>query len=285
MFKTDPAPRPEALPVPVVDTHTHVDLVDAGFPADAAVIAEPTSPQITSWIDEAATAGVEHIVQVGTDVESSRWAADLADHDRRVLAAAALHPNDAPIMNDVYQALNDIDQLAYRDRVAALGETGLDYFRTGPEGRYLQRMSFRAHIEMAKRHNKTLVIHDREAHDDCLAILDDEGAPDRVIFHCFSGDYTFAEECAKRGFHMSFAGNVTFKNAGELRKALTYVPAELMLVETDAPFMAPMPVRGHRNEPALTAYTVRHIAHFLNKDLSKLCFQLDQNSRHAFGTW
>lgn len=269
----------------MVDTHTHIDLVDAGFPADSAVIPSVDDPAVAKWLDEAASAGVEHVVQVGTDVASSTWAADLADSDRRVLAAVALHPNDAPLLGDIHGALNEIDHLAARERVAALGETGLDYFRTGPEGRSVQRLSFRAHIEMAKRRDKTLVIHDREAHDDCLAILDDEGAPDRVVFHCFSGDYVFAEECAKRGFFMSFAGNVTFKNAGELRKALTFVPSDHLLVETDAPFMAPVPVRGYRNEPALTAYTVSYIAEFLGKDLSKLCFQLDQNTRRAFGNW
>ncbi|WP_460545896.1 TatD family hydrolase [Glycomyces halotolerans] len=283
MKRSDPAPAPEPLPAPICDSHTHLDIVASGHPADASVTPEPGDETIRALVDRAEAAGVANLVQVGTDVDSSRWAADLAELDRRVLAAAALHPNEAPLVGDLDAALAAIDELAARDRVAALGETGLDYFRTGESGRDAQQRSLRAHIEIAKRRGKTLVVHDRDAHADVLAILDQEGAPERVVLHCFSGDEAFARECAGRGFFMSFAGNVTFKNAEPLRAAASVAPAELVLVETDAPFMAPVPVRGRVNRPDLTAHTARFLAELLGRDLEKWCLQLGENSRRAFG--
>ncbi|MCH7230684.1 TatD family hydrolase [Glycomyces sp. L485] len=276
---------PEPLPAPIADSHTHLDIVGSGYPADEAVTPEPGGEEVREIIDQAAAVGVANLVQVGTDVASSRWAAALAETDGRVLAAAALHPNEAPLLADLDGALAAIDEIAGQSRVAALGETGLDYFRTDESGRDAQQASFRAHIEIAKRRGKALVIHDRDAHADVLSILDEEGAPDRVVLHCFSGDFAFANECARRGFHMSFAGNVTFKNAEALRGAVAVAPAELVLVETDAPFMAPMPVRGHRNHPALTNYTARFLAAHLDRDLEKWCAQLAENTRAAFGEW
>ncbi|WP_035738461.1 TatD family hydrolase [Glycomyces arizonensis] len=285
MYKPDPAPSPAPLPAPIADTHTHLDIVGSGYPADEAVAPEPASDEVRELIDQAEAVGVAHLVQVGTDVASSRWSASLAEADERILAAVALHPNEAPLLGDLDGALAAIDELAAPPRVAALGETGLDYFRTDESGRAAQQASFRAHIEIAKRRGKTLVIHDRDAHADVLSILDEEGAPDRVVLHCFSGDFAFANECARRGFYMSFAGNVTFKNAEQLRGAAAVAPAELVLVETDAPFMAPMPVRGHRNHPALTNYTARFLADHLGRDLEKWCVQLGENTRGAFGDW
>jgi TatD DNase family protein len=285
VYKPDPAPSPEPLPAPIADTHTHLDIVGSGYPADEAVVPDPAGAEVRELIDLAEAVGVANLVQVGTDVASSRWAAELAEADERVLAAVALHPNDAPRLGDLDGALAAIDELAVRPRVAALGETGLDYFRTDESGRAAQQASFRAHIEIAKRRGKTLVIHDRDAHADVLSILDEEGAPDRVVLHCFSGDFAFAAECARRGFYMSFAGNVTFKNAESLRGAAAVAPAELVLVETDAPFMAPMPVRGHRNHPALANYTARFLADHLGRDLEKWCARLAENTRAAFGEW
>ncbi|WP_246039473.1 TatD family hydrolase [Glycomyces buryatensis] len=290
MYRPEPAALPAPLPVPIVDSHTHFDLVESYGNTDAEgnadeTVPEPSSPNVAALLDAAASVGVGGVVQVGVDVDSSRWAAALAAHDDRVLAAAALHPNEAPRLGDLDAALAVIDELAALPRVAALGETGLDYFRTDESGRAAQQRSFRAHIEIAKRRGKTLVIHDRDAHDDVMSILDEEGAPERVVMHCFSGDFAFATECARRGYFMSFAGNVTFKNAGMLRDAVSVAPAELVLVETDAPFMAPIPVRGHRNHAALCAYTARFLADHLGRDLEKWCAQLAENSRRAFGDW
>ncbi|WP_245595447.1 TatD family hydrolase [Glycomyces tenuis] len=285
MYRPDPAPSPEPLPAPIADTHTHLDIVAAGYPVDESVAPEPGSEEVRGLVDQAEAAGVATLVQVGTDVASSRWAAALAEADGRVLAAVALHPNEAPLLADLDGALAAVDELASLPRVAALGETGLDYYRTDETGRAAQQASFRAHIEIAKRRGKALVIHDRDAHADVLSILDEEGAPDRVVMHCFSGDAALAAECARRGFHMSFAGNVTFKNAESLRGAAGAAPAELVLVETDAPFMAPVPVRGHRNHPALANYTARFLAEHLGRDLEQWCERLAQNTRDAFGDW
>lgn len=285
MNRKGPAPLPEPLPAPITDTHTHLDIVTAGYGEDSRPVPAPADDGVRELIDRAEAVGVGTMVQVGTDVASSRWAAELAEADGRVLAAAALHPNEAPLLDDLDSALAEIDALAARPRVAALGETGLDYFRTDETGRDAQQRSFRAHVEFAKRHGKALAIHDRDAHEDVLSVLDDEGAPERVVMHCFSGDFAFATECARRGFYMSFAGNVTFKNAERLRGAASVAPAELLLVETDAPFMAPVPVRGHANQPALTNYTARFLAAHLDRDLEKFCLQLAENARRAFGPW
>ncbi|MEU6249212.1 TatD family hydrolase [Glycomyces sp. NPDC047010] len=284
MYRSEPAPLPEPLPFPVADSHTHLDLVDVFGSEEERPTPAPDAPEVLARLAEAEAVGVARVVQVGTDVASSRWAAEAAA-DPRVLAAAALHPNEAPQLDDLDGALSEIDALAALPRVAALGETGLDYFRTDESGRAAQQRSFRAHIEIAKRRGKTLVIHDRDAHEDVLSILDEEGAPDRVVLHCFSGDFAFAKECARRGFFMSFAGNVTFKNAQHLRDAASVAPAELVLVETDAPFMAPIPVRGYRNHPALTNYTARFLADYLERDLEAWCERLWRNTEAAFGPW
>jgi TatD DNase family protein len=285
VYRSEPAPAPEPLPFPVADSHTHLDLVDTFDTGQELPVPAPGAPEVRARLDEAEAAGVARIVQVGTDIASSRWAAELAAADARVLAAAALHPNEAPRLADLDAALAAIDAVAALPRVAALGETGLDYFRTDESGRAAQQRSFRAHVEIAKRRGKTLVIHDRDAHEDVLSILDADGAPDRVVMHCFSGDFAFAKECARRGFFMSFAGNVTFKNAQHLRDAASVAPPELVLVETDAPFMAPVPVRGHRNHPALTNYTARFLAEYLERDLESWCRRLWQNTADAFGEW
>ena len=265
-----PPPPPDPLPMTVLDSHTHLDIV-GGEPAE--------------HIAAATAVGVDRMVQVGTDVASSRWAADLAASQGAVLAAVAVHPNDAPRLSDLDAALRDIEELATRPRVRAIGETGLDHFRTGEDGRATQEASFRAHIAIAKRYDKTLVIHDRDAHADILRVLDEEGAPDRVVMHCFSGDADFAAECAKRGFLLSFAGTVTFHNARSLREAAAITPLDGLLVETDAPFLTPMPYRGRPNRSYLVPLTVRALAEVTGVDLETLCEAISANGERVFGPW
>lgn len=283
--KSRTATPPPALPGPIADSHTHIDLVVPGWPPQEEDIPGPTDDVIGTFLDEAESVGVRRVVQVATNVASAQWAADLAEHDSRVRAAVAIHPNESPLVKDLDSDLAAIDKLAALPQVVAVGESGMDFYRTEPEGRAQQEKSFRAHIEIAKAHRKALVIHDRDAHDDVLRVLDEEGAPEKVVMHCFSGDADFARECGKRGFYMSFAGNVTFKNAPMLREAVAVAPRELILVETDAPFMAPVPVRGATTTPQLVAYTAMFLAEHLQLDLEQWCAQLDANTSAAFGHW
>jgi len=263
---------PAALPSPVVDNHCHLD-----HPAGGSLI------PLSEALDRAAAVGVTRIVQVGCDLESSRWAVAAATAEPSIVAAVAMHPNDAARSQTLDADLAQIDELAADPHVRAVGETGLDYFRTGQDGRPAQEVSFRAHIQIAKRHDRTLVIHDRDAHADVLRVLDDEGVPDRVVMHCFSGDAPFARECLARGAYLSFAGTVTFKNAENLREALAVTPLDRILVETDAPFLTPMPDRGKPNASFLIPNTVRFIAEQLNVELKSLCEAIDQNTDRAFG--
>lgn len=266
----EPPPAPEPLPVAVLDSHTHLDIV-GGDPADQ--------------IAAAAAVGVDRLVQVGVDVTSSRWSADLADAHDAVVASVAIHPNEAPRLSTLDDSLRQVEALAGRPRVRAVGETGLDYFRTGECGRAAQEASFRAHIAIAKRYGRALVIHDRDAHADILRILDDEGPPDEVVMHCFSGDADFAGECLRRGFTLSFAGTVTFANAANLREAAAIAPMERMLVETDAPYLTPMPYRGRPNGSYLIPLTVRALAEATHSDLDKLCTAISANGERVFGPW
>jgi TatD DNase family protein len=270
MSHDDLPPPPEPLTVPVLDAHTHLDIV-GGDPGAA--------------IDAAGAVGVTRIVQVGVDVESSRWGVTLATQYPAVLATVALHPNEAPRLADLDAALREIEALATHDRVRGIGETGLDTFRTGEPGRAVQEDSFRAHIQIAKDTGKALVIHDRDAHADVLRVLDDEGAPDTVVLHCFSGDESFAVECVKRGYLLSFAGTVTFKNAQPLRDAALVTPLDQILVETDAPYLTPMPYRGRRNGPYLIPLTVRFLAQAKAVDLDELCAAISANGERVFGSW
>lgn len=254
----------------MLDSHTHLDIVG-------------TDP--SEQIEAAAKVGVDRLVQVGVDVASSRWSVALAEAHPAVLAAVALHPNDAPRLPDLDEALREIEALAAHPRVRAVGETGLDHFRTGDDGRARQEQSFRAHIAIAKRHNRTLMIHDRDAHADVLRVLDEEGAPERVVMHCFSGDREFARQCIERGFFLSFAGTVTFHNARALREAAAVTPLESMLVETDAPFLTPTPYRGRPNAPYLIPLTVRAIAELTGADLAEVCAAISANGENLFGPW
>jgi len=267
---SDLPPPPPPLATPVLDAHTHLDIV-GGDPRAA--------------IDAAAAVGVTRVVQVGVDVDSSGWAARLAATEPAVLATVALHPNEAPRLNDLDEALRAIEELARQPRVRGIGETGLDHFRTGAAGRAAQERSFRVHVELAKRTGKALVIHDRDAHADVLRVLDEEGAPDVVVLHCFSGDEPFAVECVKRGYLLSFAGTVTFKNAPHLRDAARLTPVDQLLVETDAPFLTPMPHRGRPNAPYLIPLTVRALAAVKEVDVDELCAAIFATGERAFGSW
>ncbi|HEY3339917.1 MAG TPA: TatD family hydrolase [Propionicimonas sp.] len=270
-------PLPEPLPAPTTDAHTHAlsTLEYSGLPiADALAMARSVN--------------VTRIVEVGTDVESSRAAVALAEQYPQVVAAVALHPNDAARLGD--RLPGELGRLAAlvgsSDRVRAVGETGLDYFRTtDAAGKGLQRDAFAAHIAWAKQHDLALVIHDRDAHDDILAVLDEEGAPERVQLHCFSGDAVFARACLDRGYWLSFPGTVTFKPNEPLREALDLTPLDRLLVETDAPYLTPLPHRGKPNSSYLMAHTVRFIAERKGVELAELCRVLDANATAVFGAW
>jgi TatD DNase family protein len=271
------APIPEPLPVAVVDAHAHIEIITN---------TAPDSEEVRQVLDDAASVGVDRIVQVGYSAEQSQWCADLAElYPGRVLAAVALHPNEAPVVNDLQKDLAIIEKLAYLPRVRAIGETGLDYFRTPPELRGVQQDSFRWHIDLAKKTKKALVIHDRDSHEDVLSLLLEVGAPEKTVFHCFSGDVEMAKTCIERGYILSFAGTMTFKNAPALREALKLVPHEQLLVETDSPFLAPAPHRGKQNTPAQIPTIVRAMAAERGEDLAELCAGLSANSERVFGSF
>lgn len=270
-----PAPLPEPLPAPTIDSHCHIELI-----AKAA----PDSAEVQAVLDEAASVGIEQVVQIGYDLTQSRWSVGVAEAwVGRALAAVALHPNEAPVVENLEDQLREIEKLAEHPRVRGIGETGLDYFRTPEELRAKQEHSFRAHIAIAKKSKKALIIHDRDAHQDILRVLKEEGAPEKVIFHCYSGDAQMAEECVKAGYFLSFSGTVTFKNAPELRAALSITPLEKLLVETDAPFLAPTPYRGALNSPAQIARTIRLMAEVVNKPVEDLCDATRRNALALFG--
>ncbi len=271
-------PLPEALPHPVVDNHCHLD-ISRGTDEPALPVAEALAL--------AASVGVTRIVQIGCDLDGARWAVATAEEHDQVVAGVALHPNEAPRLAEqgrLEEALAEIERLARSsDRVRAIGETGLDHYRTGADGREAQQESFRRHVALAKELDKTLVIHDRDAHADVLRVLDDVGTPRRWVMHCFSGDAVFAQECLERGAHLSFAGTLTFKNAEPLREALRVTPLDRILVETDAPYLTPVPHRGRGNGSYLVPLTVRAMADVLGVDLAALCRAIESNTFVAFG--
>jgi TatD DNase family protein len=269
---------PDPLPMSVVDAHCHLDIADG---EDGAWLSPADAIKLASSV------GVTRIVQVGCDLPGAAWAVEAAEEHKSVIAGVALHPNEAPKLyaaGELDSAVAEIERLAKSsDKVRVIGETGLDYFRTGEDGRAAQHESFAAHIELAKRLDKTLMIHDRDAHDDILKILDREGVPDRLVMHCFSGDTEFARECVNRGAFLSFAGVVTFKNAQSLRDALAVTPLDRVLVETDAPYLTPSPHRGQPNASYLIPHTVRKMAGVLNISVAELCDALNTNANRAFG--
>jgi len=268
-------PAPEPLPYPVVDNHCHLDIADGDW----------RSPE--EAIEAARAVNVTRIVQIGCDLPGARWAVEAAEKHDGLIAGVALHPNEAPRLaaaGELEAAYAEIERLAgAHGKVRAVGETGLDHFRTGEDGRTAQEESFRRHIDLAKRLDKTLVIHDRDAHDDVLRVLDSEGVPDRWVMHCFSGDARLARACLDRGAYLSFAGTVTFKNAAPLRNALAVTPIDRVLVETDAPYLTPVPYRGRPNASYLVPHTVRAMAEVRGDNLETLCAAVDANTETAFG--
>ena len=271
------APLPQPLPVPTVDAHAHIEIVTNEA---------PDSDAVRKVLDDAKSVNVDRIVQVGYSAEQSQWCVDMARaFPGRVLAAVALHPNEAPVVKDLEADWAIIEKLAQEPRVRAIGETGLDYFRTPPELQKRQQESFKWHIDLAKRTNKALVIHDRDSHDDVLSVLLEVGAPEKTVFHCFSGDVEMAKICIDRGYIHSFAGTLSFKNAPALREAVKLVPHDQLLVETDSPFLAPTPHRGALNTPAQIANIVRAMAVERNEDVAELATALSVNAERIFGSF
>ena len=272
-----PGPIPAPLNSKTVDSHAHLELIHNS---------EPDSSLIKETLDEAAAVGIDRVVQVGYSAEQSIWSVKCAESFvGRVLAAVALHPNEAPVVDDLEKDLKVIEELASNPRVRAIGETGLDFFRTAEDLQEKQKYSFRRHIKIAKDHNKALVIHDRDAHRAVLDLLIEEGAPDNTIFHCYSGDAAMAKECIASKYILSFAGTVTFKNAPHLREAVALVPIELLLGETDSPFLAPMPNRGSLNTPAQIPNTLRAIADVRGESADYLAAAISENAERIFGSF
>ncbi|WP_186759059.1 TatD family hydrolase [Arthrobacter alpinus] len=279
------APAPLRLPVPVYDNHTHFDFGDSSLGHRVG---------LKDALDAAEAVGVAGAVQVGCDLASSRYTVEAVEADPRVLGAVAIHPNDAPELAGATTAdgvslldvaLAEIDALAAHPRIRAIGETGLDYFRTGQEGVAGQKYSFRRHIEIAKKRSLALQIHDRDAHDDVVSVLREEGPPSCVVFHCFSGDGDLARICNENGWYMSFSGTLTFKNANNLREALAMADPALLLVETDAPFLTPHPHRGRPNASYMLPYTVQSMGQLLGRDLADMGQLLRSNTEAVYGSW
>ena len=271
---------PEPLEVAIYDNHCHLDFV-----FDDQVGSMPWQENL----DIAQSVGIKGVVQVGVTLESSKWCAELANRDQRVLAAVALHPNEAPLYENLEAlnvAISQIEELASQPRVRAIGETGLDFYRTeGENSIKLQQHSFEEHIRIAKDNDLALMIHDRDAHDEVIATLKRLGAPAKVIFHCYSGEPELAEICNANGWYMSFAGNITIKRNQHLRDSLVLAHKELILIETDAPFLAPEPFRGRPNAPYLVPVTARYMAETRGEDLNELCAQLASNTETVYGSW
>ena len=271
-----PAPLPEPLNVKCVDAHAHIEIITNSA---------PDAPEIGKVLADAKSVGIDRIVQVGYSAEQSEWGVKLAEHWPNILAAVALHPNEAPVVEDLEADLSKIEELATHPKVRAIGETGLDFFRTEPALQERQKYSFRRHIDLAKRVNKALVIHDRDAHRAVLDLLVEEGAPEKTIFHCYSGDAEMARECIEKGYILSFAGTLTFKNAPALREAVKLVPIDQLLVETDSPFLAPMPHRGSLNTPAQIPTILRFMADERGENVDDLATAISNNCERLFGSF
>ena len=251
----------------LVDSHCHLDAMGV---------------EVGQSLVDAASVGVTRVVTVGDTLESSRWCADTAAAHPQVVAAVAVHPNEVGGIDE--STWDGLAALAERPEVRAIGETGLDYYWgrvPAPE----QQEAFRRHIALAKQHGKALVIHDRDAHADVLRVLTEEGAPEWTVFHCFSGDAEMARECVRAGYVLSFAGTVTFKNAAALREAALIVPLDQLLVETDAPFLTPVPYRGRPNAPYLIPLTVRALAAVKGVPVDVLCAEVTRTGQRVFGDW
>lgn len=277
------AVAPEPLPLPIVDNHCHLE-----FRYDGA-----SGRSVEERLDEAASVGITRVVQIGCELESARWTVEAVARDARLVGGVALHPNEAPLHAagthasglGYDDAFAEIARLARMPRIRVIGETGLDYHHTGPEGHAAQVRAFEDHIALAKELDLVLQIHDRDAHADVLDTLARVGAPERTVFHCFSGDAGMARVCVDRGYYLSFAGTVTFKNAAGLRAALAVTPLDRVLVETDAPFLTPHPQRGRVNSPAQTATTMRTVAAVHDVGLEHACAVIDATSEALYGPW
>ncbi|WP_067570061.1 TatD family hydrolase [Nocardia acidivorans] len=269
-----PAPAPPEPLFPLIDAHTHLDACGATDAESVAAI-----------VDRAAAVGVREVVTVADDLAAARFAVRAAHWDHRVYAAVALHPTRANALDDAAKA--ELERLAADPRVVAVGETGLDYYWPGKLDGCAdieeQVEGFRWHIELAKRLGKPLMIHNREADHDLLTVLLDEGAPETVIFHCFSSDAVMAQACVDEGYVLSFSGTVSFKNAHELREAAKLVPQDQILVETDAPFLTPHPFRGAPNESYMLPYTLRALADLREQDPVTLAKITTANARRVYG--
>ncbi|MGW5643871.1 TatD family hydrolase [Saccharopolyspora sp. NPDC003752] len=268
--KRELPPVPEALPAPAVDAHTHLDACGAKTP-----------DEVRAMVDRAQAAGVGRVVTVADDISSAEWAVEASTWDDRVFAAVALHPTRTKDFDDADRQV--LERLVAHPRVVAVGETGLDYYwdYSPPEP---QQEAFRWHIDLAKRVGKPLMIHDREAHQDILRILAEEGAPETVVFHCFSGDAEFARSCVDAGYVLSFAGTATFRNANAkaLREAAQLVPLDQFVVETDAPFLTPHPFRGRPNEPYCVNYTLQDLAELRGMTLEELVVATTATAERVF---
>ncbi|MDN4477572.1 TatD family hydrolase [Demequina sp. SYSU T00039] len=275
-------PAPAPLPAPVVDNHTHLDH-HAG----------DDRRSVEQRLADAAAVGVDRVVQIGCELETARWTVDALDRYPAMVGGIALHPNEAPLHADgthesgvgYEDALAEIASLARHPRIRVIGETGLDFFRTSEDGRDAQIRSFRDHIALAKELSLPLQIHDRDAHAEVLEVLERDGAPERTVFHCFSGDAGMARLCVDRGYFLSFAGTVTFKNAAGLRAALAVTPLGRVLVETDAPYLTPHPHRGAPNAPYLVPLTLRTVAEVLQADPEAVCTTISETSENLYGPW
>lgn len=269
---------PAPLEVGTYDNHTHLEIADGDNPV--------TLEQHLSLMRQANMLGA---VQVGVTLDSSIWSAKTAAAEPMLLAAVAIHPNEAPLYStraELNDALAQIAELAKQPRVRAIGETGLDFFRTeGQEALEAQQYSFEEHIAIAKENNIALQIHDREAHVNVVETLRRVGAPERTVFHCYSGDLELAQICEENGWYLSFAGNVTFKKNQHLRDSLLSVSPSRILVETDAPFLTPEPLRGRPNAPYLVPHTLRFIANLMDWDEAKLATQINKNTEAVYGLW
>ncbi|MBE7699716.1 TatD family hydrolase [Oerskovia sp. Sa1BUA8] len=299
-------PAPERLPVPVVDDHTHLESIADVLPEVDEEGRPVVVPTVEQHVEDAARVGVDRMVQVGCDLPAARRTAALVREHRALVGAIAIHPNEATLHAGVTEvgpdgltpdpqarhavglddAIAEIAALALgNDRIRAIGETGMDLFRTGPEGAAVQREAFRAHVALAKELGLPLQIHDRDAHAEVIEVLLADGAPERTVFHCFSGDSEMARLCAAQGWYLSFAGPLTFGANDELRAALAAVPLGQVLVETDAPYLTPHPYRGRPNAPYLLPHTVRKVAEVTDVPLVDVCTRLSATAEQVYGPW
>jgi TatD DNase family protein len=271
--RREPPPAPEPL-APLVDAHTHLDACGASDADDVRAI-----------LDRAEAVGVLAVVTIADDLESARWVVRAAEWDPRVYAAVALHPTRANTLTGA--ARTEIERLAADERVVAIGETGMDLYWPGKLDGCAepaeQREAFAWHIDLAKRTGKPLMIHNRDADAAVLDVLAAEGAPDTVIFHCFSSGPAMARACVDAGWLLSLSGTVSFRNARDLREAATLIPPEQLLVETDAPFLTPHPFRGAPNESYCLPYTVRALAEVVGRPAADLARETSENAIRTYG--